>query len=296
MDPAAPRASSPRESLNRRRIVVALLAVASAVFLAVEISDSWDELDGAQLPGAGWFVLAIGVLAVGQVVIGEAMAALPAEPTSASDRRSAFHLTQPAKYVPAGIAQAAGVVVVLVGRGASRSGALAVWVVHTGSLVVAGLAVGLVTAPALGWSPAVVVPGILVLAVISRPVLGPVFTRVGGLFDVALEVPSTPALMRCLTAAIVGVALHGLGFAVLVHGASLDVGVVEAVAAYTLAFGVSVATPLPGGLGAREAIIVGVLSGTQATLIVPVVLVRLILIGVEVLLLLAVRARTRSHA
>ena len=69
-----------------------------------------------------------------------------------------------------------------------------------------------------------------------------------------------------------------------------------AVAAYTLAFGVSVATPLPGGLGAREAIIVGVLSGTQATLIVPVVLVRLILIGVEVLLLLAVRARTRSHA
>ncbi|MEM9467149.1 MAG: hypothetical protein AAGA90_17385 [Actinomycetota bacterium] len=271
--------------MSRRVLIVAALAVVSAAFLAVEIRDGWGDLSGEQFPAPGWFVLAVVLLAAGQVVIGEAMAALPAPPTTAADRRRTFHLTQPAKYVPAGVAQAAGVVVVLVGRGASRSASAVVWIIHTGSLVVAGVAVGLVTAPALGWSPLLVVPGVAVTLAVSRPVLRPIFARVGRWGGVdALEAPPSVALGGCLGAAIVGVALHGLGFAALVRGADLDVGTVEALAAYTLAFGVSVATPLPGGLGAREAIILAVLGAAESVLLVPVVLVRLVLIGIEVVL------------
>ncbi|MEM7140944.1 MAG: hypothetical protein AAF548_07910 [Actinomycetota bacterium] len=280
--------------MTGRRLVVAALAILSSLFLALEIRDGWAEVGGEQFPGAGWLLAAVGVLALGQIVIGEAMATLPAEPTRASERRRAFHLTQPAKYVPAGIAQAAGVVVALVGRGATRPSALVVWAVHTGSLIVAGVAVGLLTAPALGWSPFVVVPGALVLAVVGRPIIAWVAVRVGRLLGASLEIPSAADVGRCFAAASVGVALHGLGFAALVRGAGLEVGAMEAVAAYTLAFGISVATPLPGGLGAREAIIVAVLAPSETVLIVPVVLVRLLLIAIEFALLVIARLGARG--
>jgi uncharacterized membrane protein YbhN (UPF0104 family) len=271
-----------------------MLAAVSAAFVALEVRDGWGDVSGAQMPGAGWLVLAVGVLAAGQLAIGEAMATLPAASTDIGDRRWAFHLTQPAKYVPAGVAQAVGVVVVLVDRGAGRAAALVVWMVHTGSVIVAGLMVGLVTAPALGWSPLVALLGVVLGGVISRPVLGPVFDRAGRVFGASeLVVPPAGALGRCLVAALVGVTLHGLGFALLVDGASLDIGLTEAIAAYTLAFGISVATPLPGGLGAREAIIFGLLAASEETLIVPVVLVRLLLIAIELGLFVVARTRSR---
>ena len=291
MDPPVARTSPPAPgSLTRRRLLIAALAVASVAFVALEVRDGWTDVDGEQLPGVGWLVASTGLLLVGQVAIGEALGSLAAMPTSRSDRRRAFHLTQPAKYVPAGIAQAAGVVTVLVGRGASRAGAIAVWIVHTAALILAGVGVGLVLSPAFGWTPTIVVVGLLAPLVLSAPVLRPVFGRVAGALGVDdLAVPAASQLAGCTALAIAGIGLHGLGFAMLVEGAGLDVGRIEAVAAYALAFGVSVATPLPGGLGAREAIIFGLLSAAQAALIVPVVLVRLLLIAIELVLVLVAR-------
>lgn len=276
--------------MTRRRLLVAALALASVAFVGLEIRDGWREVGGEQFPAFGWIAASVGLLLAGQIAIGEAMGFLDAPPTSRAERRRTFHLTQPAKYVPAGIAQAAGVVTVLVGRGASRSASIAVWMVHTAALVVAGLSVGLVASPALGWWPIAVIAGLLLPVVLSPWVLRPIFARVRGAFGVReLALPSGSALVGCGALAIVGIMLHGTGFAVLVDGAGLDVGRVEALAAYTLAFGISVATPLPGGLGAREAIIFGLLSSAEAALIVPVVLVRLVLIAIEVVLVVVAR-------
>ena len=97
--------------------------------------------------------------------------------------------------------------------------------------------------------------------------------------------------MTCTALAAIAVGLHSVGFAILVRSADLDVTLLGAVAAYALAFGVSVATPLPGGLGAREAVLLAVLVVDEATLLVPVVLVRLLLVGIECGFLVMARLR-----
>ena len=79
--------------------------------------------------------------------------------------------------------------------------------------------------------------------------------------------------------------LHGAAFALLVAGSITSVA--TAIAAYAIAQSLATATPLPGGLGAREALLFAFAASDDDVTLTGVVLVRLLLIGIEALLALA---------
>ena len=124
-----------------RRALILALAAASAVFIAVQLNDGWGRIRDEPLPGVLPIVGVVALLALGQVALGEAMVALGAGGTTPFDRRWAFHISQPAKYVPIGVAHAAGSVTALTGRGAARVTAGVLWAVHTGTLVIGELSI-----------------------------------------------------------------------------------------------------------------------------------------------------------
>lgn len=279
--------------MTGRGFLVALLGAASAVYVGLEVAESWGELGTRHVPGPGWLLAAVVICAVGQFLVGEAMVVLEAVPSTAAQRRWVFHSAQPAKYIPLGVANAAGVVLGLSARSVSRRLATQVWAIHTLSLMLAGLSVGLILSPALGWPAAWSVLGLMLLSAFTPPIFGRVLRltgRVAGV-DLSASLAASPSIWSCVALVAVGINLHAVGFAILVRSADLDVTLLGAVAAYALAFGVSVATPLPGGLGAREAIILAVLVVDEATLLVPVMLVRLVLVGVECAFLVTARLR-----
>ncbi len=263
------------------------------MYIGLEVAHRWSELRAQQIPGFGWLLVAIIALVVGQFVVGEAMVALDAVPSTAAQRRWIFHTAQPAKYVPLGIANAAAVVLGLSARGVPRRVATLVWAIHSLALALVGVAVGLIAAPALGWSAGVSVLGVTLLLAVAPPIFGRVLRVAGRVVGVDLRasLPASRSIVTCAALAAIAVGLHGVGFAVLVRSIDLDVGLLAAVAAYMLAFGLSVATPLPGGLGAREAVLLAVLVVDEATLLVPVVLVRLLLVGTECGFLVVARLR-----
>ncbi len=268
--------------MTARTALAMALGVASAAFIAVQFADGWSRLGDETLPGAASIAGAVALLALGQLAIGEAMVVAGPGLVTPAERRWAFHFTQPAKYVPGGVAHVAGVVTALVGRGVSASAAGMLGVVHTGSVVVAGVSVGLLLSPAFGWPWPVVMLGVALPLVLARPVLSVVVDRAGRSVRRLrqVEVPSQRSLSSCLALTTAGVVLHGVAYAVL--AAPGDDTVVASVAAYALALGVSVATPLPAGLGAREAILLGLATTPAGEAIVPVVLVRLLLVAAEV--------------
>jgi len=282
-----------RGAVTGRGFLVALLGFVSVVYIGLEVAGSWSELTAQQIPGVGWLLVAIVALALGQFVVGEAMVVLEASPSTGAQRRWIFHTAQPAKYVPFGIANAAAVVLGLCARGVPSRIATLVWAIHSLALALVGVAVGLIAGPALGWSAAVSALGVILLLAVAPPIFGRVLRVAGRVVgaDLSASLPASRSIVTCTALAAIAVGLHAVGFAILVRGADLDVTLLGAVAAYALAFGVSVATPLPGGLGAREAVLLAVLVVDEATLLVPVVLVRLLLVGTECGFLVVARLR-----
>ena len=277
-----------------RRALIIGLAAASAVFIALQLADGWSRISGSPLPGSLPIAGAVVLLGLGQLAIGEAMVALGAGSGTPGDRRWAFHVTQPAKYVPMGVAHAAGVVTALVSRGIPRLPAGVLWAVHTGSLVVVGVSLGLFGSSSFGWPTAIAFLGICVPVCLDRHVLTFVLAQAGRFADVLKRptlVPPQGQLTRCGVLAAAGVLLHGLAYALLVDASGIDDTPAAAVAAYCLALGVSIATPLPGGLGAREAILLALSSAPAGEALVPIVLVRLLLVGVELVFWLVASSR-----
>lgn len=280
-----------------RRVLIFGLAIASVVFIAIQLNSGWNRIDDKPLPGPAAMIGAVALLAVGQVMIGEAMVALGKDAASAAERRWAFHVTQPAKYVPMGVAHAAGAVTALVSCGVSRLKAGALWAIHTATLVVVGVALGLLLSPALGWYPAIALLGLCVPVILSRRALASLlgrFSRFAPALGHPTLIPEQSRLNLCAVLAAFGVLLHGMAYATLVSAAGLEQALIASVAAYCLALGVSIATPLPGGLGAREAILLALSTASAGDALVPVVLVRLLLVGVELVLWLVASARRPS--
>ena len=280
-----------------RRALILALAVASAVFIAVQSTDGWNRISDKPLPGAAAMVGAVALLGVGQVMIGEAMVAVGAGAGTAAQRRWAFHVTQPAKYVPLGVAHAVGAVTALASCGVSRLKAGVLWAIHTATLVVVGVALGLILSPSLGWPPAIALLGVCVPLLLNRRALASVFIRLSR-FSPALGhpelIPDQRRINWCGAMAALGVLLYGVAYAVLVSAAGIEQPLIASVAAYCIALGVSIATPLPGGLGAREAMLLALSTAPAGEALVPVILVRLLLVAVEVAFWAVASARRPS--
>lgn len=279
-----------------RRVLVGVLVAASVGFIAQQLHSGWSRISGESLPDPGQLALAIFLLTVGQVLIGEAFLIVGSGPPRTAVRRWAFHLTQPSKYIPAGVAQVAGLVAVLVGRGANGVATAAAAAVLMGSLVVGGISIGLVLSPALGWTPLIAVVGLLVPIALFRPVLAAIARMIGRVVPsirAESHIPEQGTLFWTFAMVTVALALHAGAYAALVDAAGGDGDALASIAAYSLAFGVSIATPLPGGLGAREAILLGLTDLVGSPALVPIVLVRLLLIGIELVLGLTGSLRLR---
>lgn len=280
-----------------RRVLIVALAAASAVFIAVQLTDGWSRIEDRPLPAVAPIAVAVVLLGIGQLAIGEGMVAVGAGAATPADRRWAFHVTQPAKYVPLGVAHAAGSVTALVSRGVTRLTAGVMWAVHTWSLVVVGVSLGFFGSPSFGWPAALALVGLCLPLGLNRRLLTWLLRHSSRLVAV-LGRPTLMPPQRQLTACGIWVACgalsHGLGYAVLVDASGIDQSPVASVTAYALALGVSIATPLPGGLGAREAILLALSTAPAGEALVPIVLVRLLLVGVELVFWIVASARRPS--
>lgn len=280
-----------------RSVLVVALVVVTIAFFARQFSTGLATLDTDALPSSARLVVAVVLLVVGQVLLGEGLVAVAPQPATARQARVAFHSTQPMKYVPVGIAQAASLTVILRRSGARSGHAAAAWMIDAGAVVLAGVVVGLAVGVVRGWPLWFLPFAVLPVLVMWRPALAAVLeqlARVVPLVSILGELPSQVALWRCLAASGAGLALHGVAFAVLVS--HLGPSVAASISAYALAQGLATATPLPGGLGVREALLLGFLSADESSVLTSVVLVRLLLMGVEAALwgwsALGVSART----
>lgn len=277
-----------------RRATIAVLIVATVAFFAIQFSKGLASLDSNALPGLGRTGAVVLLLVLGQLFIGEALVAISPTPTTPRQARIAFHITQPAKYVPVGIAQAAGLTVVLSRFGARRGHAAASWVFHTGFVVLAGVGVGISFGVAGGWPLWILPLAVGIPLATWHPALDAVLRRLADRVPMTAKLggpPSQGALLRSLGANSIGLALHGAAFALLV--APLDPGVATAIAAYALAQGLATATPLPGGLGVREALLLGLLNAGDSSVLTSVVLIRVLLMSVEFVLWLAATTGSR---
>jgi len=260
------------------------------------VRSSWVTISEGSWPDIGPLALAVVLLGVGQVLIGEAFVVVGPNPPAAADRRWAFHLTQPAKYIPGGIAQPAGLVTVLMRRGASSVATAMSYVVIVAALVIAGISLGLVLSPALEWWLPIIAAGLVLPFLLLRPVLVIVVRLAARIVPVNRpeeQLPAQGSLLRCLTGCVIGVGLHACAYAVLVDAVGGDTAPMASVASYSLAAGVSIATPLPGGLGAREALLIGLADLTGSASLLAIALIRVLLIGVEIILGLLASARIR---
>lgn len=268
--------------MSLRRVLVGVLALATVGFFVQQLRSGVAEISSTALPGPTRIAVALALLLVGQVLIGEALLPLlrSAHPTNAS--RAAFHGTHVTKYIPAGFAQGVGLVLALERVGVRRGEATIGWVLHTVTVIVAGIGTGLAISVAGGWSPAFLLPAALTLVLIWRSMLQRVLTalatrvaRIGR----AGPLPTQGRLLRAWATNAAGLTLHGLAFAVLAH--DLRIGVAGAAGAYLLSQALATMTPLPGGLGAREALLTLFTSGADPDILTSVVLVRVLLMIVE---------------
>lgn len=271
--------------MRARNALVLTLVVVTIAFFTRQFSGGLASLSSDALPGVGRIVIAVLLLVAGQVLLGEALVAIAPIPATARQARMAFHSTQPTKYIPIGIAQAASLTAVLHRFGTRRGHAAASWLIDAGAVVLAGVMVGLTIGVGRGWPLWSLPLAALVGLIMWRPVLTAVLERLARRIPLILkfgEIPGQAALLGCLAASGAGLALHGAAFAVLVT--PLGPSTAAAISAYALAQGLATATPLPGGLGVREALLFGILDAEDGSVLTSVVLLRLLLMSVEFVL------------
>lgn len=288
----APRTDRLRRFWSRWRTTILLGALALALVLGVRASLSrLGTLEDAQIPSHPAMAIAVVLLLAGQLVLGYGWRRLV--PTLADPVHSmwTFHASQPGKYLPLGVGQALGQVALAREAGMPARQAMAGWASHTLMIVAAGITVGslVVINPDLGPWRYLAAGGLLAIASTRRPVLARIVgagARFTSRLPAAADLPGQRALTEAYLSAVAFMVLDGLAFAVLLDGFRNGPGsVIGLVGAYGMAMGLSIVTPLPAGLGIREAILV-LLSGVGAApTIAAAVVIRVSTFGVEVAML-----------
>jgi hypothetical protein len=279
---------------DRRRYGKAVLLGALAIGLALGVRASLgriDSLDG-EVPSRAETIAAMGFLLVGQLVLGYGWRRLVPQISDPVASMWAFHASQPGKYLPIGIGQAAGQVALARDLSVPVRTAVAAWGAQTLTIVAAGITVGslLVFQRELEHLRWLGLLGPLGLLAAWRPALAAVvgfgarFTR--RLPD-ADDLPSQRRLLDAFGTALVFFVFQGIAFAILLGTADDPAAWLALVGASAMAAGLSTATPLPAGLGVREALLVLFCPGDAGLVIAAAVVLRVSSFAVEVAVLAA---------
>ncbi len=199
-----------------RRAWLPGLLMLGLVLLAIQLQQQASELDQFQLPSRGALVLTVAAAVAGQFAFGLAWTRLL--PTLRAPRALAwtFHGSQPAKYVPIGVAQPIGQVSLLRQLGVPVTQGTVAWVSQLTAFVAAGLFLGAGTAwTGDGWLAALSAFGLLAPLLVVRSLQARLMTRLSRWSDRVPAPESIPA-QRSLTEAFLlrvdrcGLPRHGL--------------------------------------------------------------------------------------
>jgi len=215
-------------------------------------------------------------------------------------------VTQVAKYVPGGFAQATGQIAMTQRLGISWAAALLAYVVLQGGYIASGLwsgsAVAVLGDELPAWVRVLLATSVVLPVVMWRPVMAwglGLVRRVVRRLPPPEDLPAQRDLLLSWAAQLGFLAgLSGV-FTVILRSLDGDAPVALALAAFPLAFALgTLAVPVPSGLAVREAVLLGVLgSYVEGELVIAAsVWLRLVTIVVELALIGANEAHLRLRS
>jgi len=279
------------------------LAVGAACML-IALKATAHRAHQAVYPGTVRLAAATALLVVAAVLVGWAWPLVLAARGQAARRLAAgFYLSLLGKYLPGGMWQPVGQVGTARRQGLGLAEATTATVVFALVQLVGGLAIGTALAVAGAGVPVafrwLAAPGVLALALLDRRwmvwALGRVPRRVRpAAATTAAAVPAQLPLLRSWAATTAGAVVGGLAFAVVLQGVA-TVALLPAMLAWPVAWAVGfMAVFVPAGLGVREAVLVGLLSGIAPipAILAASIFLRLATIAAEAVVIVVSRLTT----
>jgi len=259
---------------------------AAGLALWQSVSSTGDEV----LPPASRWVIAAVFAGLWLFLAIKAWVVLFEAPEQRHTLAGALVLSQLGKYVPGGgIVQVTAMVAMSRNEQVSTSRlvlglpVLGLSVAAAGGVALAGIAVVGTTIP--GWVRALYLLGLLAPMVLWRPVMA--FSvrsvrRVVPRMPAPDDLPSQRAILVGGAWAAVSLVATGVAYALLVQPSYDESDLVSLTLAFMVAWTVGfLVLPLPGGIGAREAVLVWLIGGSFASIVGASIALRIITIGIE---------------
>jgi glycosyltransferase 2 family protein len=273
-----------------RRLLVGGFLVGGTLAAGLALWAALGQTEGEVLPPVSRWVMAAGCAVVWLYTATRAWVALFEAPEQRRTLTGAMLLSQLGKYVPGGgLVQVTGMVAMSRNEHVSTSRlalglpVIGLSVVAAGGLALAGLALADTTLPT--WGRVLCLAGLAAPLVLWRPLMASVVgfaRRFIRRLPPPDDLPSQRAILVSSGWNAVSLTATALGFAILVqplqNGTDLASLVLVFMVAWTAGF---LVLPLPGGVGVREAVLVGLIAGAAASSVGASVAHRVINIAVE---------------
>jgi hypothetical protein len=248
-------------------------------------------------------VIALLFVLLSIVSIAQGFAVLLPGTTNRQRLRRIFYLSQPAKYIPGGIAQPIGQVALTTDEGVRAGKAVAVFVVHSVTSAAAGAFLGSAVSlipEAPGWLRLVAGLGLLAPVVVWRPVLVRVALLLSRLSRRDLSedlIPTQSHLTLAFVWAVMGILSTAIAFAI-IGGSALEDPPWVAITGFAFAFTVGfLAVPFPSGIGVRETVLAIVLPAAGLPSVIAISAIhRLVAMVGELSVVTATSRRKKAEA
>jgi uncharacterized membrane protein YbhN (UPF0104 family) len=278
-------------SVLMRRLLVGSFLVGGLLAAGLALWAALGQADEEVLPPPGRWVLAAFCAAVWLYTATRAWVALFEAPDQRRTLTGAMLLSQLGKYVPGGgLVQVTGMVAmsrndqVSTSRLALGLPVIALSVVATGGVALGALSFADTTLP--GWARVLCLVGFATPLVLWRPLMAAAVRGAGRMFRRVPppdDLPSQRAILVSAAWNAVSLVATALGYAVLVQPLGTDTDLASLVVVFMVAWTAGfVVLPLPSGVGVREAVLVGLISGAAASSVGASVAHRIVNIVVEV--------------
>jgi uncharacterized membrane protein YbhN (UPF0104 family) len=278
---------------------VALFVLLAIACFAIALVEAWDQT--STLPGI-WRLVTAGLLcAIGLLSVAWSWATLLGG-NRRLDHVAAALVSQIAKYVPGGIWQASGQIGLARSAGVAVKRGMVAFTVQAIVFAVSAASFGIVLASVwddgAAWLRILIALGSLAsLALIDRRWMVWVLHKIPRTRDASNDlVPPQRSIILAIAQGVVAVATLAIGYAVVLGGFGPLQDPWLVVSAFAIAWLVGfVLVPLPSGLGAREAVLIGLLHGLFPTsvLVAASVFHRIVQIVTEGVLALIAAHRVR---